>query len=128
VATILIVDDEEPIREMFALILAAAGHRTILAIDGTQALELVAEEQPDLVLSDVMMPVLGGVELCRRLKAGASTGAMPVILMSAAGEDAARGAGANAFIGKPFEPRDLESLLRRWLPPSTGGAPQGGGR
>lgn len=115
-ATVLIVEDEEPVRELVALVLGDAGHRTVRAIHGGQALELVAREHPDLVISDVMMPVLGGAELCRRLKAEPKTRAIPVILMSAAGWTVANGTGSDAFLAKPFELDELEALVRRWLP------------
>ena len=116
-ATILIVDDEEPVRDFLAQLLADAGHRTLQAIHGNQALELVENERPDLVVSDIMMPVLNGAELCRRLKAGTATNAIPVILMSAAGPQAADGTGADAFIAKPFDLEDMEALVGRWSPP-----------
>jgi CheY-like chemotaxis protein len=119
VATILIVDDEEPVREFLAVLLADAGHHALLAIHGRHALELVKKERPDLVIADVMMPVVDGGELCRRLKTGAGTEAIPVILMSAAGEHVARGAGADAFIAKPFRLEDMEVLVRRWVPQPT---------
>ena len=70
-ATILIVDDEEPVRDFLAQLLSDAGHRTLQAIHGAHALEMVDREQPDLVISDIMMPVLNGADLCRRLKARA---------------------------------------------------------
>jgi two-component system phosphate regulon response regulator PhoB len=114
--TILIVDDEEPIREVLAMIFGDAGHRALTSIHGQQALELVDKDRPDLVFADIMMPVMGGAELCRRLKANADTTAIPVILTSSAGERAAEGTGAEAFIAKPFNLDDVEALVRRWLP------------
>lgn len=114
-ATILIVDDEEPVRQLVSLVLRDGGHHTIQAIHGAQALEIIENERPDLVLSDVMMPVLSGAELCRRLKADASTRRIPVILMSSAGGQSANGAGGDAFLDKPFHLEDLEDLVRRWL-------------
>lgn len=125
--TILIVDDEEPVRDFLAQLLADAGHRTLQAIHGNQALELVENERPDLVISDIMMPVLNGAELCRRLKAGTATNAIPVILMSSAGPRAADGTGADAFIAKPFDLEDMEALVGRWSPPKEHGqAPRRG--
>jgi CheY-like chemotaxis protein len=118
-ATILIVDDEEPVRDFLAMLLEDSGHRTLKAIHGAQALELAAKERPDLVIADIMMPVMNGSELCRRLKAGADTRALPVILMSSAGPQSADGAGADAFIAKPFVLEEMEALVRRWLPPET---------
>ncbi len=121
-ATILIVDDEAPIREFLAAFLEDAGYRTLGAINGAQALALLAKERPDVVLSDIMMPVLNGAELCRRLKAAADTRSVPVILMSSAGRNAADGAGADAFIAKPFDSLDeVEALVRRWSPPEAPG-------
>ena len=116
-ATILIVDDEEPVRDFLAQVLTAAGHRALQAIHGAQALELVANEWADLVVADIMMPVLNGAELCRRLKAGTATNAIPVILMSSAGPRAADGTGADALIAKPFDLEDMEALVGRWSPP-----------
>ncbi len=118
-ATILIVDDEGPVRYFLAELLAAAGHRTLQAVHGAEALAVVEKERPDLVVSDIMMPVLNGAELCRRLKAGDDTGATPVILMSAAGVRADDGTGADAFIAKPFDLEDMEALVQRWLPPKA---------
>jgi two-component system, OmpR family, response regulator VicR len=117
VGTILIVDDEEPVRDFLAQLLADAGHRTLQAVHGAEALEVVEKERPDLVVSDIMMPVLNGAELCRRLKAGTATNAIPVILMSSAGPRAADGAGADAVIAKPFDLEDMEALVGRWSPP-----------
>jgi CheY-like chemotaxis protein len=115
VATILIVDDEQPVRDFLAHLLADAGHRTLQAVHGAEALEVAEKERPDLVVSDIMMPVLNGAELCRRLKARADT---PVILMSAAGPRAAEGTGADGFIAKPFDLADMEALVGRWSPPT----------
>jgi CheY-like chemotaxis protein len=116
VRTILIVEDEAPLRELLAAIVEDAGYRAHQAIHGREALALVEQERPDLVLADVMMPVLNGAELCRILKAQPSTASIPVILMSAAGPEIADGAGADAFVDKPFQLSELEALVRRWLP------------
>ena len=115
-AVILIVDDEAPVRDFLALVLEDLGHRVVAAINGRHALTIAAEEHPDLVISDVMMPLMGGVELTRRLKAG-ETGDrdLPVILMSSAGPAAAVGAGADAFIDKPFDLEAMEKLVARWV-------------
>jgi CheY-like chemotaxis protein len=118
-AIILIVDDEEPVRSFVAELLADDGYQVRLAMHGGQALDVVDKEPPDLVLSDVMMPVLNGKELCQRLKARDDTRHIPVILMTSAGQKAVDGAGADAFIAKPFDLDDLEALVRRWLPVAT---------
>lgn len=118
-ATILIVDDEAPVRSFLAQLLADGGHRTLQAVHGAEALDLVAKERPDLVVSDIMMPVLNGAELCRRLKARDGLPPIPVILMSAAGPRAADGTGADAFIDKPFDLADMEALIERWSSPGA---------
>ena len=110
-ATILVVDDERPLRDLLVDLFESGGHRAVVAIHGRQALALVGTDRPDLVLSDVMMPLMDGIELCRRLKADADTRAIPVILMSAMGERLARGSQADAFIAKPFDLEVMEALV-----------------
>ena len=115
-AVILVVDDEAPVRDFLALVLEDLGHRVVAAINGQHALTIAAEEHPDLVISDVMMPLMGGIELTRRLKAGeAGDRAMPVILMSSAGRAVADSAEADAFIDKPFDLEAMEKLVARWV-------------
>jgi len=115
VATILVADDERAIRSLLEMILTEEGHRVLTAADGRQALERIEREQPDLIIADVMMPVFDGVALCRRLKAGGLTAHIPVILMSAAAEAAARASGADAFLRKPFNVDEVEQLVRSFL-------------
>ena len=112
-ATILIVDDEGPVRDFLAQFLTDIGYRTLQAIHGAQALELVDKEHPDLVIADIMMPVLNGAELCRQLKTRVDMPAIAVILMSAAGRRSADGTGADAFISKPFDLEDMHALVNR---------------
>ena len=114
-STILIADDEQPVREFIALVLADAGHQTVLAGNGRQALELLEKERPDLVISDVMMPLMSGLELCQRLKSAADTAAIPVILMTSAGERVATDAGYDGFLAKPFDLSVMEALVERCL-------------
>jgi CheY-like chemotaxis protein len=116
VATILVVDDERAIRSLLEAVLEDEGHRVLLAVNGQQGLERAERDRPDLVIADVMMPVLNGAELCRHLKARSGTANIPVILMSAAAEALARRAGADAFLRKPFDVEDLDSLVQRLLP------------
>jgi CheY-like chemotaxis protein len=118
VATILIVDDEAPIRELLAVVLKDRGYRTVVARHGRQALELVARERPDLIISDLMMPVLNGRVLCQRLKADPTTQGIPIILMTTAGLQQAREVPADAHLDKPFDLDELEALVRAWLPNS----------
>ena len=114
-ATILVVDDERPLRDLLVALFEQAGHRVLQAGDGRTALELVATERPDAVISDVMMPAIDGAELCRRLKASDETRALPVVLVTAADTRHAAGAGADALLSKPFDLDVLEALLARLL-------------
>ena len=112
--TILVVDDERPVRELLAMLLEDFGYAVLVASHGRHALEQVAGRRPDLVISDVMMPLVGGVELCRRLKSDPQSAGMPVILMSTAGPHVANDSGADAFIAKPFDLAALETLVAHW--------------
>ena len=115
--SVLVVDDEGPVREFLVDMLAELGWRVRQAIHGRHALALVSEERPDLVISDVMMPVMDGAELCRRLKTEV-TPAPVIILASAAPQRVADTAGADAFLSKPFDLAELEHLVYRLLPGS----------
>ncbi|MHB8619525.1 MAG: response regulator transcription factor [Chloroflexota bacterium] len=114
-SVVLIADDEQPVRDFIALVLADSGHQTVLASNGRHALDLMEKERPDLVISDVMMPLMSGVELCRRLKGAADTAAIPVILMTSAGERVTAGAGHDGFLAKPFDLSAMEALVERCL-------------
>jgi two-component system alkaline phosphatase synthesis response regulator PhoP len=116
-ATILIVDDEQPLRELLADVLETDGHRVMMAGNGREALTIVARDRPDLVVSDVMMPHLNGVGLCRQIKADPSTASVPVILMSSVGPHVVAGSGADAFLKKPFDLNEVETLVRMLLHP-----------
>ena len=111
---ILVVEDEAALVEMLRYNLEAEGYRVAEAGDGEQALVLVAEEMPDLVLLDWMLPQVSGIEVCRRLKRAPSTRRIPIILLTARGEeeDTIRGldTGADDYIVKPFA---LSLLLAR---------------
>ena len=115
-ATILVADDERAIRVLLEMILSDEGYRVLLAVDGRQALERCERDHPDLVIADVMMPVLDGAGLCRQLKADVRTAHLPVVLMSAAADAVARAAGADAFLRKPFDVAEVEALVHRFLP------------
>lgn len=114
-AVILVVEDERPVRLLLQQLLEDADHAVLLANDGQQALHLLEQQRPDLVLSDVMLPVLDGVALCRELKASPATAAIPIILMSAVGAHWVAESGADAFLAKPFDLDELESLVQHWL-------------
>lgn len=112
---ILVVDDEVAIAKTLRVLLAEDGLEVLLAYNGQEALEMVREERPHLVLSDVMMPLLDGRELCRRLRADPATSHIAIILMSAThGRDVGE-CGADGFIRKPFELLDVTELVDRLL-------------
>lgn len=116
--TILIVDDEFGLAEILCDLLAFKGYRAEKAWNGQLALKMVAQHRPDLIVSDVMMPIMDGCELLRALKAAPETRSIPVVLMSAATtlrpEDLAGTAG---FLAKPFEIAELLALVKSLIGP-----------
>lgn len=92
-ATILIVDDEPAQLELLRYNLEKAGFNTVQADNGQRALELVAEADPDLVVLDWMMPEASGIDVCRELRARSATRLLPIILLSARGEEGDRALG-----------------------------------
>jgi len=114
-ATILVVDDESPILDLLRDVLEDEGHTVRAAHNGRAAFETARQMQPDLVLSDVMMPVLDGVALSRLLRDEPATRGTVVILMSAAQAPDLRAAGAVAFLGKPFAIDQVNALIAAHL-------------
>jgi CheY-like chemotaxis protein len=114
---LLIVDDELPMRLLLVDLFTEAGYHVLAAADGRAALAQVEQERPDLVLADIMMPVLDGAAFCRQLKAAPSTAAIPVILLTVGDRAPGLAAGADAVLRKPFNLTDLEQVVQRWLPP-----------
>ena len=106
---ILVVEDEEDIQELVEYNLIKAGYRVECAETGEEGLLAAREHEPDLVVLDLMLPGLGGLEVCRRLKSGPDTAEMPVIILTAKGEEedivAGFKAGADHYVTKPFSPR-----------------------
>ncbi|HET7770606.1 MAG TPA: response regulator [Chloroflexota bacterium] len=113
--TVLVVEDERPVRELLAASFEASGLRVLQAFHGRHALEVVARERPDLIVSDVMMPLVGGVELCQSLRANPETADIPIVLMSAAGVTAGAAASADAVVAKPFDLDVMDALVHRLL-------------
>jgi DNA-binding response OmpR family regulator len=117
-ANVLVVDDDPTVREVVASYLRDAGYEVSEAADGGAALELAEEVEPQLVVLDLMLPGIDGLEVCRRLRA---TSDVPVIMLTALGEEADRvlglELGADDYVTKPFSPRELTlrvgSVLRR---------------
>ena len=126
--TVLVVDDEAAQREVLAYNLEAEGFRVSRAAQGEEALLLVEEEAPDLIVLDWMMPHLSGIEVCRQLKARPDTRAIPIIMLSARSEDVdkVRGleTGADDYVIKPYSVAELmarvRAHLRRVRPASLG--------
>ena len=122
--TILIVEDEKPIREMVAFALGRAGYDLVEAADVQEAYERLAEKQPDLILLDWMLPGASGIEFARRIKRDELTRDVPIVMLTARGEeeDKVSGleAGADDYVTKPFSPRELmariKAVLRRVSP------------
>ncbi|PCG84901.1 DNA-binding response regulator [Streptomyces sp. WZ.A104] len=127
---VLVVDDDLTVAEVVAGYLSRAGYEVIRADDGPAALECAALHRPDLVVLDLMLPGMDGLEVCRRLRA---EGPVPVIMLTARGDEEDRilglEVGADDYVTKPFSPRELvlrvESVLRRSRtgPASDPGAP-----
>jgi len=117
---VLIAEDEEPLAETISYVVREAGYTPLVALHGRQALDLARTQRPALVITDLMLPHLDGAALIAALRADArATGASapPIILMTAASQVAARAAGADVVLRKPFYLADLEALLLRFLRP-----------
>jgi CheY-like chemotaxis protein len=119
--TILVVDDEVDAREMLSLYFELCGYRVRCAADGAEAIELAWLTHPDLILMDLMMPRMDGWEATRALKANARTRDIPVIALSAGGDeqDSARRAGCDAFIAKPCDLDELVATVNPFMRPRS---------
>lgn len=117
--TILIVDDESAIRDMLRVALEMAEYNCLEAEDAQQAHSLIIDEKPDLVLLDWMLPGTSGIELARRLKREEVTAEIPIIMLTAKGEEDNKiqglDVGADDYITKPFSPRELVARLKAVL-------------
>jgi CheY-like chemotaxis protein/phosphoribosyl 1,2-cyclic phosphodiesterase len=113
---ILIVDDDEDLRVLARKALIRAGHRVLEASNGSDGLQLVASQRPDLLVLDLSMPDLDGFEVLRRLRSSEAGRSLPVIVLTAHGdEESARGSfelGATDFLAKPFTPPQLDARVR----------------
>ncbi|MCF8547747.1 MAG: response regulator transcription factor [Pontimonas sp.] len=120
---ILVVDDDVALAEMISIVLRGEGYTPVQAFDGAQALAAIEASQPDLVLLDVMLPGLDGIEVCSRIR---ETSGVPIIMLTAKGDttDVVRGleSGADDYVVKPFNPKELVARIKTRLRPSTGGS------
>lgn len=120
-ARILIVEDESDIQDVLSYNLSAAGHEVILAGRGDEGLRLARSQKPDLLLLDLMLPGMTGAEVCNALKRDGATAAIPIIMITAKGEEVDRVVGfelgAEDYVVKPFSVREVllrvQALLRR---------------
>ena len=117
--TILIVEDEAPLVTLLRYNLEREGFAVLDAQDGEEALVIAREQKPDLVLLDWMLPLMSGIELCRQLRRNPETRALPVVMLTARGEegDKLRGldSGADDYVTKPFSPSELIARIRAVL-------------
>ncbi|OFZ70245.1 MAG: phosphate regulon transcriptional regulatory protein PhoB [Betaproteobacteria bacterium RBG_16_58_11] len=126
-ATVMVVEDEPAIQELIAFNLKQAGHFIMAAPSAEQASRMIKETLPDLILLDWMLPGMSGIEFARKIKGDSYTKAIPVIMLTARGEeqDKVKGleTGADDYVTKPFSPRELnariKAVLRRRAPQMT---------
>ena len=122
--TILVIEDEKDLAELIAFNLEKEGYRPLIALDGISGLEAVRSNPPDLILLDLMLPGLLGTEICKLLKKNEKTAAIPIIMLTAKGEEIDRvvgfEVGADDYMVKPFSTRELllrvKAVLRRTMP------------
>ncbi|WP_420342586.1 phosphate regulon transcriptional regulator PhoB [Paenirhodobacter sp.] len=116
---VLVVEDESAQREVLQYNLEAEGFRVAMAVNGDDALLMVREEKPDLIVLDWMLPNVSGIEICRRVKANPETRAIPIIMLSARSEEADRvrglETGADDYVVKPYSVVELMARLRTQL-------------
>jgi two-component system, OmpR family, phosphate regulon response regulator PhoB len=132
---VLIVEDEPDIRDLLAFHLERDGYQVATAATGTEALRQAARERPDLIVLDLMLPELDGREVCRRVRQDPATAAVPVIMLTAKGDEVDRVVGlelgADDYVVKPFSPREflarVRAVLRRARPSETGPGPLSAG-
>ncbi len=116
---VLIVEDEISLVELLRYTLERSGYRVTTTDDGEEALASVRDDRPDIVLLDWILPSMPGIEVCRQLRRGAATANIPIIMLTARGEegDRIRGldAGADDYVAKPFSPSELVARMRAVL-------------
>ena len=118
--TVLVVEDDPVILRLLEVNFELEGYRVLVAHDGAEGIEVARAERPDVVISDIMMPSVSGIELLETLKADPATASIPIILLSAKAQTgdlkAGMDAGADDYVTKPFEPLDLIDRVTKLLP------------
>ena len=114
---ILVADDQQEIRHLLDHFLTGQGYEVVLAFDGNQALMLAVEEKPQLIILDIKMPGLDGLEVCKRLKEKEQTKLIPVIVITGFEDNKieALNAGADDFVNKPFDMAEITSRVKSAL-------------
>jgi DNA-binding response OmpR family regulator len=116
---VLIIEDYPATSKMIAEILEMEGYQAVIAADGLVGVEKAKSEKPDLILLDIMLPGIDGLEVCSRLRANDQTKNIPVIMVSvkASAEDVKTGLdkGANGYVSKPFDPFKLLEVVKKHL-------------
>ena len=117
---ILVVEDQEDNRQILRDLLGSVGFDMVEANDGQEALVQVAKQRPDLILMDIQLPVMDGYEATRRLKNDPATKSIPIIVVTSyalsGDEGKAKAAGCDAYVTKPYSPRQLLAKVREFLP------------
>jgi two-component system, cell cycle response regulator DivK len=121
--TILYVEDNEYNRKIVRQLLANTSYRLIEAVDGEAGVEAARREMPDLVLMDVQLPKMSGLDATRQLRADPATRHMPIVVITSfalsGDRERAAEAGATSYLAKPYSPRELLALVREILPETT---------
>ena len=118
--SVLIVDDEADVVTLLERTLTPEGFEVYCAYDGLAALDIAAVDRPDVIILDIMMPMMSGYEICRQLKSNLETKHIPVLCLTSAHSadvrDKCQKAGAQALLIKPILPKELVAQVRRYLP------------
>ena len=126
---ILIIEDERDLADLIAFNLEKEGFQTIVATDGRSGLERVNQNCPDLVILDLMLPEIGGIEICKAIRRNESSSAIPVLMVTAKGEEIDRvvgfEVGADDYLVKPFSTRELLLRVKAILRRSSNEKPEG---